>query len=171
VRFLIVLVVLLTLGSASVLAQEEPAELPDVPVVESAPDIEATIQVAVAGTVSAWLTALPTIAPTATATPPAIQPVLLQGAGQMNTLPFRLGGGNYSVDWTAKDRSTAVGCFHGGSLKAVDGSPMFATVGGGMVEKGKSRSGTTQIYNVKPNTYYLDMISSCDWTVTFSSQS
>lgn len=154
--------------------QDESTEVTEIPGVGSTPDIAATVQVAVAGTVSAWLTAQPTVAPTATATPPAMLPVTLTGKGGLNTLPFRLDGGSYSVDWKAVDQPTGSGCFYGGTLKAVDGSltaPLnFASVGSGRVEKGKSLSGTTQLYNVKPNTYYLDMSSSCDWSITISTQ-
>lgn len=174
-RFLIVVTVLSAFGFASpVFMQDEPADTTEAPAAEAAPDIAATVQVAVAGTVSAWLTAQPTVAPTATATPPAMLPITLTGKGGLNTLPFSLGGGNYSVDWKAVDQPASFGCFYGGTLKAVDGSltaPLnFASVGSGKVEKGKSLTGTTQLYNVKPNTYYLDMSSSCDWSVTISTQ-
>lgn len=165
-RFLIALAILLALGSATVLAQDEPA---DEPPADNAPDIAATVQVAVAGTVSAWLTALPTPAPTATPTPPAMNPIGLTGRGRLNTPPFRLDGGNYSVEWTASDSGT-VGCFHSGDMRAVDGSPGAETVGSGSVERGKSRTGATQMYNVKPNTYYLAISSSCDWSVTIATQ-
>ncbi len=167
VRFLIALAVLLTLGSASVLAQEAPA---DEPPAEATPDIAATVQVAVAGTVSAWLTALPTPAPTATATPPAIMPIVLAGKGQMNTTPFRLDRGNYTVDWTATAQSSTITCYHRSQLRAVDGTPIFQTAGSGTVEKGKSLAGTTQLYIINPNSYYLDMETGCDWSVTITTQ-
>ncbi len=104
--------------------QEEPADTSEV-ITEPTPDIAATVQVAVAGTVSAWLTALPTVAPTATAAPPAVAPITLTGRGRLNTSPFRLDGGNYSVEWKATDQPPNYGCFHGGSLVAVDGTSSF----------------------------------------------
>lgn len=169
-RFLIVVTVLSAFGFASpVFMQDEPTDTTEAPAAEAAPDIAATVQVAVAGTVSAWLTAQPTVAPTATLTPTAIAPVALKGKGQLNTLPFMLDRGNYTLDWTATNQSAST-CYHRGQLRAVDGTPIFESVGGGTVEKGKSLTGATQIYITKPNTYYIDMESSCDWSVIISTQ-
>jgi len=106
-----------------------------------------------------------------TATAPEEKPVTLAGKGILKTPPFELRGGSYSIKWTASDSSTsAVGCYQGGQLQAVDGSLHFETVGNAMVPGGQKMTGETQAYNLKPGRYFLDMSSGCDWSVTIAPQ-
>jgi hypothetical protein len=89
----------------------------------------------------------------------------------MKSKSFYLSGGNYTVSWTATDRSGAysVGCYHGGTLEAVDKSQFFfEMIGNDMVDAGSSSSGSTELYGVRPGSYYLDMSSGCDWVVTIT---
>jgi hypothetical protein len=107
-------------------------------------------------------TAGPTAAPPSL--PPAAvrrgeQPVVLRGNRSFTTPPFALGGGNYTVHWAATP-GTSTGCFHGGFLRAVDGtySKDFGGHGPG--------AGETLADAVMPGHYYIEAISGCDdWTM------
>jgi hypothetical protein len=91
------------------------------------------------------------------------------GSSVMKTDLFELKRGNYRITWTAHDPQPDlnVGCYFAGFLRGQDASnPVFEAVGNELV-KGSS-SGTTNAYGVAAGRYYLDMSSTCQWTVKIS---
>src|SRR5882724_3583638 len=103
--------------------------------------------------------------PTATPVPREVA-LTRSGSGTMKTDLFALQGGNYAINWTARDTSAGkYGCLNTGSLHSSD-------AGNSRVEQvvWKEIMGTdkgdTNAYNMAPGKYYLDMISNCAWTVT-----
>jgi hypothetical protein len=97
--------------------------------------------------------------------------VALSGDGKLNTRPFDLAGGAYTVRWSGAAKAT------GGSnlilsLKRTDhpilGSELLVNT---IVNRDSgSLSGETQIYNVKPGAFYLDVMAPGDWSVTITPQ-
>jgi hypothetical protein len=91
-------------------------------------------------------------------------PVHLQGSGIMNTAPFRLGGGDYTVAWTATDTgSITVGCYHGASLHQTSGRGGSELLVNELLDGGQTKGGTTHVYNVAAGSYYIDASSGCAW--------
>jgi hypothetical protein len=77
----------------------------------------------------------------------------------MVTSSFTLPEGNYVIQWEATPGATA-GCFHGGFLRAIDGTYTqdFGGHGPGV--------GATLADNITPGDYYFDVISGCaNWTM------
>jgi hypothetical protein len=93
---------------------------------------------------------------------PRGEPIVFHGNLSMMTQPFTLAAGNYVVQWEATPGATA-GCFHGGYLRAVDGSYSedFGGHGPGV--------GSTLADAVTPGTYYADAVSGCaEWTIVIA---
>lgn len=87
----------------------------------------------------------------------------LNGSRSLNTAPFALNGGDYTINWTASGAAT--GCAHYGALVSLDGAPGESFAGG------QAGSGETHAYKLKKGQYYLRMNSGCnEWSVTISHQ-
>lgn len=167
-RFLIAAAVLLSLGFASpVVMQSEPSAGDEVPGAEPTPDIAATVQVAVAGTVSAILANLPT--PTPTAIPALVQPITQAGKGIAKTDLFGLQAGNYAIAWSAKP-TTSGSCLQSGRLVSLDQPSFSQALINVVVPAGQTSQGSTNAYNVQAGRYYLDINATCDWSITISPQ-
>ena len=86
----------------------------------------------------------------------------------MKTALFTLRGGNYVITWTATPNSK-VGCFHGGALRALEGT--FSEHFGSTTNSQAPATGETRAYNVPPGQYYVETTSGCDdWTMTITPQ-
>jgi hypothetical protein len=94
-------------------------------------------------------------------------PIMLQGAPRddvYSSEPFRLSGGHYTVDTTAK----GAGCrLNSASLITTDGKggppdPVARGIDG----TPEGRTTSTRLYAVPAGTYYALVGSRCDWTVT-----
>jgi hypothetical protein len=111
----------------------------------------------------------PAAKPAGSPTPrPAEEPVRVQGTGTVKSRPFELRGGNYTIAWTARPRQGSNSCFHGGSIRPVDGLG-GETVASATLQGNAEAKGETQAYNLKPGQYYADMNSGCgDWTITIT---
>jgi hypothetical protein len=145
------------------ISDDDLAKLPDLGTTSG---ISVSIPSALATQASPTTTSLP-----ATAISSATNPVTISGQGTMNTKPFDLAAGNYTVDWTAKDNqgSGRVGCFHGASLKPVTPGRSFSeSLGSGQVGASQTATGQTQIYGVPAGQYYVDTTSGCAWTITLT---
>jgi hypothetical protein len=92
------------------------------------------------------------VPPTAVAAPrPVEPPVTMSGRGQMNTLPFTLVGGNYSVSWQVSANSSSR--FWSARLASVDTDSRArgASIGStGVLASGTNASGQTVAYNLSP---------------------
>jgi hypothetical protein len=113
----------------------------------------------------------PPVPPTATAAPPpapAMAPVTTSGSGTQDTKAFALPAGHFHVTWRATAES-AVGCFHGATLKATNEGAFFgATAGSGLVQE--TADGSTEVYNVPAGEYYWSVNSGCAWEITIAPQ-
>jgi hypothetical protein len=96
--------------------------------------------------------------------------ISFSGSSTLKTKSFDLEGGNYTIDWTATDTNGRVGCSHGGYLKAVDPNVFMLESFGSSPGAGETKSGSTEVYNLKPGKYYFQLFSGCDWTVRISPQ-
>jgi hypothetical protein len=104
--------------------------------------------------------ALPSLPPASVR--PRGEPIVFRGSRSLGTPPFTLAEGNYTIRWVATPGATT-GCFHGGYLRAVDGSYSEDFGGHGPGD------GETLADAVMPGHYYLDAISGCDdWTMTIA---
>lgn len=93
-------------------------------------------------------------------------PLIFEGGRSKKTDPFRLSGGHYKFRWTASG-SSGSGCFHTGTLMAVERMGYSSSAGSGDVANRGETSGETAAYNVPAGQYYLDMGSGCSkWKVT-----
>jgi hypothetical protein len=104
-----------------------------------------------------------------TPVPPSSGDITISGSGSINTAPFTLPAGNFQVNWTAQNKySSSTNLIL--DLNAVDGSfaPLLVNI---ITQSGESRSGTTNIYNIKAGQYYIGAIATeTDWSVTFKKQ-
>jgi hypothetical protein len=88
-------------------------------------------------------------------------PLTIKGKGRVQTAPFTLEGGAYTVDWSATDVS-------GVTLIYLQ-SPTEPVLESLMKGSGKDdKSGQTHIYKVKPGSYYLNVALPAGWSVTFT---
>jgi hypothetical protein len=96
------------------------------------------------------------------------EPVTVSGERTMSTRPFMLRGGNYTARWTARPMSPSPSCFHSATLRPVTPGGRFlsGTLGSGSVQGAEPVSGETQVYNVPADSYYVDALSMCAWSVT-----
>jgi hypothetical protein len=117
-----------------------------------------------------------TVVPATTNTPRVVQAspesITKTGSGSLNTEAFLLQGGNYQIDWSARDANFGnVGCFHGGTLRSVDASLLiFEEAGTATVDAGQAAQGSTNVYNLPRSQYYFQMNSGCTWSVTIATQ-
>jgi hypothetical protein len=104
---------------------------------------------------------------TGAAETPAEAPVTVEGEGMQKSLPFRLAGGSYQLDWEATPMLSGGegGCFIGTSLHSTDGRYRGQAVSA--MAKGERDTGSAAIYNVPSGTFYLDSSSGCKWRITF----
>jgi hypothetical protein len=110
------------------------------------------------------LTSGPLLAPTQ-----ANGVIELEGNGTELSRQFHLSGGNYVIRWTAIPKSPA-GCLHRGFLQA-RGQPTFQqSIANEVIKDATRRSGETRAYALKPDDYFLNMSSGCDWRVTITPQ-
>ncbi len=99
--------------------------------------------------------------------PPANEtlPGAFTGEGEQQTATFTLAGGDYIVDWTARDTgSSNVGCFHSADLKADSGSDRESVVITSP-DGGQTKSGQANVHDVSGGRWYFDVISGCAWTL------
>lgn len=98
--------------------------------------------------------------------------VSLSGDGSLNTLPFDLSGGAYTVRWSGSTGSRPIAL---GNvilyLKRTDG-PLGTEllVNTTVSQQIPTASGETHVYNVKPGSFYLAVTSPGEWSVTISPQ-
>jgi hypothetical protein len=98
------------------------------------------------------------------APPSSAGQVTLTGAGIMSTQPFDLAGGAYAVQWQAASPSTVNRTLML-LLKPADGGAFGSLIAGGQLDE-IGASGGTNVYAVKPGTYYLDVTAPGAWTIT-----
>lgn len=107
-------------------------------------------------------------APTAAPPKPAAkdEPQTFSGSNIQKTRPFTLSGGAYSLAWKATDTGGFT-CVFSGFLTPTTGNmlsmELFANA---VVSAGQAQSQESQVYNVRPGQYFLDITSTCDWEVT-----
>jgi len=98
------------------------------------------------------------------------EPVTVTGSGIQKSAPFHLEAGTYEVIWTATP-SNDQGCYHGGSLGAVDPDQfIFETLANELLDSAAAKTGSTFIYNLDAGDYFVDASSGCAWSFTFSQQ-
>jgi hypothetical protein len=97
----------------------------------------------------------------------AEQPVFVEGEAYHKSLPFRLAGGNYRLDWEAVPmlRGGSGGCFIGTRIISTDGK--FREEAVSAMAEGDKDTGSSALYNVPAGTYYLDSSSGCKWRIAF----
>ena len=96
-------------------------------------------------------------------------PTTVSGSGIMQSAPFVLGGGDYSVTWSASetdDDTPTVGCYHSATLRSAGGGTTSERLGSGDVSG--EGTGTTTLYGIGTGRYYVDAASGCDWSITFT---
>lgn len=102
---------------------------------------------------------------TSTDAAPGADTETIQGTGEVNTEPFRLDGGDYTVAYNFSGD-----CIYGAYLsRTVDGeSEESIATGDGPLQ------GQTIFYDVAPAEYFIKMIANdpetCAWTITFTSR-
>jgi len=110
------------------------------------------------------LTTTPPLAPTA-----ANGVIELEGSGTETSRQFHLSGGNYLIRWTATPKSPA-GCSHHGVLQARGQPPFEQGIANELIRDGGRRSGETRAYALRPDDYFVNMSSGCDWRVIITPQ-
>lgn len=122
---------------------------------------------ACAGTTTGVMDSPAATAPESTPTPVVVQreTVTVKGKGIGKSKPFKLAGA-YLVQWIATP-SSSVGCYHGASLKRVDGTFLFETLVNELLNSKKPAEGETNLYDLDEADYFVDASSGCSWTFTF----
>lgn len=92
--------------------------------------------------------------------------MIVTGEGISKSRPFVLEG-DYVVNWTATPH-TAVGCYHGASLKADGDRTTFEMLVNETINDGAKHTGATSLYDMAAGSYYVDASSGCDWAFTFA---
>jgi hypothetical protein len=98
-------------------------------------------------------------------------PVHLSGSRIMNTAPFSLESGGYTVAWSATPSADngGIGCYHAANLKPTSGGYGESLVAQSIGGPGEPTSGTTHLYGVGAGSYYVSAISGCgSWTFDLS---
>jgi hypothetical protein len=88
-------------------------------------------------------------------------PLTITGKGRVQTAPFTLDGGAYTVDWSATDVSGVTLIYLQSPTE-----PVLESLMKGNDKDGKS--GQTHIYKMKPGSYYLNVALPAGWSVTFT---
>lgn len=89
--------------------------------------------------------------------------VTLSGGGEVNTDPFLLEGGNYKVTYNFSGSD----CFYGAFLQPTNND----NASGHSIASGTGPfSGETNLYDVDPTEYYIQLIGgqNCPWTITLT---
>jgi hypothetical protein len=120
-------------------------------------------------------TAVVAAAPTATPVPvQAEQPVTVSGSGEMNSKPFALRGGNYTVSWAVTVAKGGYGYFSAGLVAVDPQNHSTAGAGSATFDSGQTKTGENQAYNLAPGQYYIHMstagVGTIDWKVTVTPQ-
>jgi hypothetical protein len=87
-----------------------------------------------------------TVAPTVAPAVVAEDPITVTGVRTMDTRPFDLRGGNYTVTWSATNAETRSGYAHSSDLESVAGgysgvsAPMMLNVAAGQTQTGETQA-------------------------------
>lgn len=110
--------------------------------------------------------------PTTQTTAANDKPQTLTGQGALNTMPFSLQGGNYTIDWVAVGGATA-SCNQIAHLRNVPTATAVnfdSRISNEIAAKGQSIHGQTQAYAVPNGQYYVESDGGCGWSITISPQ-
>jgi hypothetical protein len=109
------------------------------------------------------------------ATAVADGPIVISGFGSQTSDPFYLAGGTYHSNWSAWGQAAEFPpCTHSAELMAVDPDNTEGALGHVMdlakrvQVPATGASQASDVYNLKPGDYYLDVNSECAWQISFS---
>ena len=101
------------------------------------------------------------------------EPITVSGVGQLNTRPFALESGNYSISWVATaEPGSRLGCSFSATLRPVSKLTSFygESIGNGEAAPQQPYHGETQVYSVPTGSFYLEANTRCGWAITIQPQ-
>lgn len=106
------------------------------------------------------------IRPSSNTTAPPVQaetfPGPFSGDTGGETASFVLKGGDYVIDWTARNQnSSGVECYFNPAFKSNDGG--YEEIAS--VDVSTTKSGTSNVHGVDGGTWYIDVNTHCSWTL------
>ena len=94
---------------------------------------------------------------------PTAVPLVISGGSLQKSRLFHLNGGNYTVEWSATNNDL-VGCNNILILEKPTNQLMLEPIVNNIIST--NGNGSTNIYNISSDDYYINAMGSCSWSVT-----